>query len=293
MLIQGTTRLLGVLGNPVAHSFSPAMHNAALRKLGLDLLYVPLRINPHGLDALLRAMREMDFLGVNVTIPHKQSIISHLDEVSDLSRQIGAVNTIVGRNGKLFGTTTDPEGFLGGFREAGQNFDGKSVVLLGNGGTARTAAFALFLQAKPKRIALAARNRDKSEVLAAEIRGKLGHELEIFTLDEYSRSRKEFEVVVQTTPVGMHPKMDASLLPAEWLEPGQVVYDLIYNPEETLLMKHARARGCQTVGGLGMLVQQGVASFKLWTGTDPDPADFYAGIREQQEVNRLRDAGTK
>ena len=151
----------------------------------------------------------------------------------------------------------------------------------------------MFLQAKPKRLALAARNKDKSEVLAAEIGGKLGHELEIFTLEEYSRNCKEFDVVVQTTPVGMHPKMDASLLPEEWLEPGEVVYDLIYNPEETLLMKHAHARGCQTVGGLGMLVQQGVASFKLWTGIDPDPADFYAGIREQQEFNRLKNAGVE
>ncbi len=285
MLIQGTTRLLGVLGNPVAHSYSPAMHNAAIERMGLNLAYVPLRIQTHGLDALLRALREMDFLGVNVTIPHKLSVISHLDEVSELSRTIGAVNTIVCREGKLFGTTTDPEGFLAGFHEAGHSFDGKSVVLLGNGGTARTVAFALFMMAKPHRIVLVARNKVKSEVLVAEIRGKLGKDLEILDLEDYSKSGSEFDVLVQTTPVGMHPKTDESLLPPESLEPGQVVYDLIYNPEETLLLKQARERGCKTVGGLGMLVHQGIASFKLWTGVDPDPAAFYDGIRKQQKRN--------
>ena len=138
MLIRGTTRLLGVLGNPVAHSYSPAMHNAAIERLGLDLIYVPMKVETRGLKSCLNAVRELDFLGVNVTVPHKQNVMPYLDEISEVSRMMGAVNTIVKRDGKLFGTTTDPEGFLAGFREAGHSFDGKSVAILGNGGAART-----------------------------------------------------------------------------------------------------------------------------------------------------------
>ncbi len=283
MILRGTTRLLGILGNPLSHSYSPAMHNAAIEKLGLDLVYVPLKIEAHGLEACLRSLRDLDFLGVNVTLPYKQAVIPHLDEVSDLSRMMGAVNTIVRRDGKLFGTTTDPEGFLAGFREAGHSFDNKSVVILGNGGSARTIAFALFLMAKPRRVILAARDIAKSAELAGEIRAKLNRELEIVDLKEYPARRSEFEIVVHTTPVGMHPHTDESLLTPEMLDPEQIVYDLIYNPRETLLLQQARARGCRTVGGLGMLVHQGVASFKLWTGIDPDPAFYYAGIRRQQE----------
>jgi shikimate dehydrogenase len=259
------------------------MHNAAIEGLGLDLVYLPLKVESQGLEACLQAIRELDFLGVNVTLPFKQAVIPHLDEVSDLSRMMGAVNTIVRRHdGTLSGTTTDPAGFLAGFQEAGHTFDGKSVVILGNGGSARTLAFALFLMAKPRRVLLAARNAIRSEELAQEIRSKLNRELETVDLKEYLGRRSEFEVIVHTTPVGMHPKIQESLLTPEMLEPHQIVYDLTYNPEETLLLQQARQRGCRAVGGLGMLVHQGIASFKLWTGIDPDPALFYAGIRRQR-----------
>ena len=285
MLIRGTTRLIGVLGNPVAHSYSPAMHNAAVEHLGLDLVYVPMKVETRGVEACLRAIRELDFLGVNVTIPHKQAVIPHLDEISEISRLIGAVNTIVRReDGKLFGTTTDPEGFLAGFREAGHDFDGKSVAILGNGGTARTLAFALLSMAKPKRVLLAARDASKSEGLAREIHSRLDRNLEIADLKD-SKLLSEFDVLVNTTPVGMFPKIGESPLPPEAFRSGQIVYDLIYNPEETVLMRDAKTRDCRTVNGLGMLVHQGVASFRLWTGLNPDPAFFYEGIRRQQAQN--------
>ncbi|HAO99307.1 MAG TPA: shikimate dehydrogenase [Fibrobacteres bacterium] len=282
MLIRGTTRLLGVLGNPVAHSYSPAMHNAAIERLGLDLIYVPMKVETRGLKSCLNAVRELDFLGVNVTVPHKQNVMPYLDEISEVSRMMGAVNTIVKRDGKLFGTTTDPEGFLAGFREAGHSFDGKSVAILGNGGAARTIAFALFHLTKPKRVAIVARDPAKSQLLAREIKAKLDKDLETLALDQYAKYADGFEVLVHTTPVGMHPKTDESLLPGEQLLSSQIVYDLIYNPEETALLRQARERGCHTVGGLAMLVHQGIASFKLWTGIDPNPAFFYEGIQTQK-----------
>jgi shikimate dehydrogenase len=288
MILRGTTRLLGILGNPLSHSYSPAMHNAAIEGLGLDLVYLPLKVEPSGLEACLRSLRELDFLGVNVTLPYKEAVIPYLDEVSDLSRIMGAVNTIVqGQDGKLSGTTTDPEGFLAGFHEAGHTFDGKSIVILGNGGSARTLAFALFLMATPRRVTLAARNTARSSELVQEIHSRLNHKLEMIDLQDYPKHQAEFEIVVHTTPVGMHPKTEESLLPLEMLEPTQIVYDLTYNPEETLLLRRARQRGCRTVGGLGMLVHQGIASFKLWTGIDADPAYYYAGIRRQREAQAL------
>jgi shikimate dehydrogenase len=287
MLIRGTTRLLGILGNPLSHSYSPSMHNMAIERLKLDLVYVPLKVETSGLDACLRAIRELDFLGVNVTVPHKQAVIPHLDEISDISRLMGAVNTIVKREGKLLGTTTDPEGFLAGFREAGCDFDGKSISILGNGGAARTLVFTLFTLAKPKHVAVAARACDASmsEILAREIRDKLDRKLEIMELADYPRHGSRFDVLVNTTPVGMYPRTGESPLPPEALNPGQIVYDLIYNPGETALMRHARERGCKTIGGLSMLVHQGVASFKLWTGLDPDPALYYEGVRRQMGVS--------
>jgi shikimate dehydrogenase len=259
------------------------MHNMAIERLNLDMVYVPLKVETSALETCLRAIRELDFLGVNVTVPHKQAVIPYLDGISDVSRLMGAVNTIVKRDGKLMGTTTDPEGFLAGFREAGCDFDGKSIAILGNGGAARTIAFALFTLAKPERVAIAARACDASmsEMLAREIRVKLDRNLEIMELADYPGHRSRFDVLVNATPVGMYPRTEESPLPPEAMNPGQIVYDLIYNPEETALMRHARDRGCKTIGGLRMLVHQGVASFKLWTGIDPDPALFYEGIRRQ------------
>jgi shikimate dehydrogenase len=287
MPIRGTTRLLGILGNPLGHSYSPAMHNHALESLGLDFVYVPLAVDVLRLEETLRGLAAVNFVGANVTLPHKQSVIPLLDELSDISRQMGAVNTLVNRDGKLFGTTTDPEGFLRGFTDAGHSFAGKSVVILGNGGAARTIAFALSLLAGPARVTLVARDAKKSAVLADEILDKTGKSLETLSLADYAAHAAGFDVVVNTTPIGMHPDLEASPLQAEWLHPGQIVYDIIYNPEETALMRRARARGCAVVGGLGMLVHQGAASFKLWTGVDPDPEIFYAGIRRQRAEQAL------
>jgi shikimate dehydrogenase len=282
MRIRGTTRLLGILGNPVSHSHSPAMHNAAIEKLGLDLAYVPLPVDASELPGCLRALQAFGFLGVNVTMPHKQAVLPLLDEISDLSRLMGAVNTVAFRDGKSFGTTTDPAGFLAGFQEAGHSFAGKSVALFGNGGAARTAAFTLLHEAAPGRVAVIGRDAAKSEALRAEVESKLGQELEILPLQEYADRKSGFEVVVHATSVGMHPRTEQSLLPPDWLDPGQIVYDIVYNPEDTALLRHARARGCRVVGGLGMLVHQGLASFRIWTGISPDPAIFFEGIRRTQ-----------
>lgn len=289
MEILGTTRLIALLGDPVAHSLSPAMHNPAFEHYGLDFAYVPLRVPAEGLKTALEALRVFNFRGANVTLPHKQAVLPYLDEVTESSRMIGAVNTILNEGGRLIGTTTDPEGFLECYREKGHSFIGQSVAILGNGGSARTIAYSLLMHDRPSQVILVGRDLRKSQRLASEIADRLdltgGNNAlpapEAITLADYASVRDEIQVVVNTTPVGMHPNIDASPLSAEDLMPGQIIYDIVYAPERTRLLRDAEARGLQTVGGLGMLVHQGRASFEFWTGIKPDAAMFYASAREK------------
>lgn len=286
MEILGTTRLIALLGDPVAHSLSPAMHNAAFEQYGLDFAYVPLRVRAEGLKTALDALRVFNFRGANVTIPHKTAVIPYMDELTESARAIGAVNTILHEDGRLIGTTTDPEGFLEGYREKGHSFIGQAVAILGNGGSARTIAYALLMRDRPKRVAIVGRDLAKSKLLAAEIASRLGlgqggalPAPEAVPFSGYASIRDGIDVVVNTTPVGMHPNLEASPLRPEDLVPGQVVYDIVYAPERTRLIRDAEARGLDTVGGLGMLVHQGRASFEYWTGIKPDAAAYYAAAR--------------
>ena len=293
MEIRGTTRLIALFGDPVAHSLSPAMHNAAFAKHGLDFAYVPLRVRPADLASAVEALRRFDFLGANVTLPHKQAVLPLLDEVSEISTTLGAVNTIVNRNGKLLGTTTDPEGFLAGFREAGHSFAGHSVAILGAGGSARTLAYALLLTDSPARVLILARDPQKARRLSEEIAARLGNgamgsaaeglarKIESAGLADYSLHKDGIDVVVNATPVGMGPDAESSPLNPDDLVAGQVVYDIVYVPERTRLLREARARGLETVEGLGMLVHQGAAAFRLWTGLAPDPELLFQAARAQ------------
>jgi shikimate dehydrogenase len=289
MEILGTTRLIALLGDPVAHSLSPAMHNPAFEHYGLDFAYVPLRVPAEGLKTALDALRVFNFRGANVTLPHKQAVIPYLDGLTESARIIGAVNTILNEGGKLIGTTTDPEGFLECYREKGHSFIGQSVAILGNGGSARTVAYSLLMHDRPSQVILVGRDLKKSQQLASEIAERLNLNggsgalpaPEAITLTDYASVRKEIQVVVNTTPVGMHPNIDASPLGPEDLMDGQVIYDIVYAPERTRLIRDAEAKGLKTVGGLGMLVHQGRASFEFWTGIKPDAEMFYASAREK------------
>lgn len=289
MEIKGTTRVIAIFGDPVSHSLSPAMHNAGFSRYGLDYAYVPLRVPASGLQTALEAMRLFGFLGANVTLPHKQAVMPYLDEIREVSRRIGAVNTILNENGRLIGTTTDAEGFLEGFREKGHSFAGRSVAILGNGGSARTAACALLMEDRPARIVIAGRDPDKARRLASEINAGFGlgaaksapTPLEAVSLADYPAIRKGIQVVVNTTPMGMRPNTDSSPLRAEDLEPGQIVYDIVYTPERTRLIRDAESRGLTAVGGLGMLVHQGLSAFALWTGIRPEAGLFYEAARAE------------
>jgi len=271
--INGRTGVCGIIGCPVEQSFSPAMHNAAFAALGLDFVYVPFPVSPPLLPAAVTAVRALGLAGVNVTVPHKQAVLPFLDELSGEARLAGAVNTIVNRSGGLYGDNTDGKGFLHSLKE-GAAFvpSGKTALILGAGGAARAVAAGLAL-AGAKKLVVANRSQGRAVELAGFITEKTGVKAEVVPWPAGrfetipGEALSEADLVVQATPLGMHPN-DASTapLPFELFRPGQVACDLVYNPVETLFLKRAARAGATVVDGLGMLLYQGALSFEMWTG---------------------------
>ncbi|MBM4043329.1 MAG: shikimate dehydrogenase, partial [Planctomycetes bacterium] len=254
--IGPATRVHGVIANPVAHSMSPAIHNAAFRECGVDAVYLPFRVDdPAG---FIPAFRELPVEGYSVTIPHKQAVIPLLDEVQPLARRIGAVNTIVRRDGRLCGSNADwsaaVKAIESGLQE-GEALEGKTVLLLGAGGAARAMAFGLAERGAS--VAIANRTHDRAVRLAAEV----GCE----AIPLSSVGSVAYDILVNGTSLGMHPGVEETPLHASLLRREALVFDSVYNPLETRLLREARAAGCRTVNGLEMFVNQAVEQFELWT----------------------------
>ena len=273
MNIDGRTQLIGLIGWPVSHSFSPAMHNAALAALGLNWIYVPLPVHPANIAGALRGLPALGFRGVNVTVPHKQAVMPFLHEISPAARAIGAVNTILvdQENGRLSGSNTDWRGFLADLAALEVELDGRACLVLGAGGSARGIVYGLN-QAQG-RVVIMARRVEQARQLAAD----MGEESvqTIRPLEQLGEVAAELNapLIINTTPLGMSPNFEGSPWPDEVPIPaGSFVYDLVYNPIETRLMRQAAAAGCRTSNGLGMLLRQGAASLSLWTGLEPDLA---------------------
>lgn len=263
-MVSSTTRLTGLFGHPVAHSKSPQMHNAAFAHLGLDYVYLAFDILPERIEEGVQSIRALNVRGVNVTIPHKVAVIPYLDELSDAARRIGAVNTIVHEQGRLIGHNTDGIGYLAALREeTGFVPAGKSVLLLGAGGAARAVATQLALDGAAQ-ITIAARTVERAQELLPALDGLTSSEAVL--LSEVVPA--EYDLVVNTTPLGMHPHVDELPIDPELLRAGQLVSDLIYNPRETRFLREAAARGCRVSGGLGMFIHQGAEAFRLWTGQE-------------------------
>ncbi len=268
MRIAGTTTLFGVIGSPVAHSFSPLMHNAAFEYLGLDHCYVAMELKPDLLSEGIGGLRALGFRGFNVTIPHKESIIGYLDEIDREAQIIGAVNTVVNRNGKLLGYNTDGRGFLRSLEEQ-WNFDprGQRVVVLGAGGAARAIVCGLACGGAG-RITIGNRNVQRGMGLKAAIEKHYPCEIEVVDLapGALDRALADCALVVQTSPVGMYGEPETTIIDPGRLTGGTYVYDIIFNPRETAFLRGAKSRGCSTANGLGMLLYQGAVAFELWTG---------------------------
>lgn len=280
-MIDGGTRLVGLIGWPVEHSLSPAMHNAAFAELGLNWCYVPLPVAPGRLREALRGLVALGFAGANVTAPHKEAVMAHLDEVAPGARAIGAVNTIVVREGRTFGHNTDWRGFLAALREGGFSPQGKRAVVLGAGGAARAVVYALAHTGSE--VAVLNRTPQRAEALVGDL-SPLFPSIPFIALSLNENTLREQAAVahllVNATPLGTWPEVDRSPWPEGLAFPGHLtVFDLVYNPPQTRLLQQAAAGGARTIGGLGMLVHQGAAAFRLWTGLEPPVETMYEACR--------------
>ncbi len=284
--ISARTTLVGLIGWPVSHSVSPAMHNAAFAERGLNWCYVPLPVDPVRPGAVgdaVRGIRALGMVGVNVTVPHKQAVIPFLDRLEPAAEAMGAVNTIVvSSDGTLLGDNTDAPGWLADLRAHGVEPAGERALVLGAGGSARAVVYGLAL-AGARQITVANRNLEKASALVAQLAPFLGQtEVAVASWPEgLALPASTATLIVNCTSLGMTPAVERSPWPASLaLRADQVVYDLVYNPAQTALLRQAEQQGARPIGGLGMLIWQGALAFERWTGL-PAPVARMRGAAEQ------------
>jgi len=261
------TQVCAVIGNPVSHSLSPAIHNAAFEHLDLDFVYVACPVeNVQGALAGMRALK--NFRGMSVTIPHKIEVMKYVDEISPADRKIGSINTVIHDGERLIGLGTDGAGALKALTDNGVTLDGKNVLMLGAGGASRAIAFTLALNTGLAELALL-------DIVEAQLQGlktdlQAGTEAVIsgalMSDQALAAAMEKADLIINCTPIGMHPKVDASVVPAELFRPGQVVFDVVYTPLETKLLADARARGLQGISGVEMFINQAALQFEQFAG---------------------------
>lgn len=260
------TKLVGLIGWPIEHSLSPVMHEAAFSALGLNWRYLPLPVRPGGIKDAIEGLVALGFRGANVTIPYKQEVVPLLDELSPEAREIEAVNTIIiEEDGRIIGHNTDSSGFADSLRDSGFNPRGKTAIIVGAGGAARAAVHAL-LAAGIEKIMVLSRTLARAEGLIRTF-GDNRLRSGVLSKEGLIEGARQASLLVNATPIGMWPHVNGSIWPDGAALPAQVsVFDLVYNPIETRLLKQARSSGAQAVSGIEMLIHQGAAAFELWTG---------------------------
>jgi shikimate dehydrogenase len=266
-LITGKTKLLGVIGDPVEHSLSPVMHNEAIAHLNLNYVYVPFPIKREELEKAIAGFEAINVVGFNITIPHKQAIIPLLSEVSQTAKMVGAVNTVWRTDGGWCGTNTDVEGFLAPLKKLSLDWQQITPVILGNGGAARAVVVGCAEMGCPE-ICVVGRDRDKLEQFKQSwATSPLKAALNVYTWNELAGLVSNTKLLINTTPIGMYPKVDESPVDAaimDKLSAGAIAYDLIYTPNPTQFLVQAQERGAIAIDGLEMLIGQGAAALKIW-----------------------------
>jgi len=273
------TQVCAVIGNPVSHSLSPALHNAAFEHLDLDYVYVACPVeNVKGALEGMRALK--NFRGLSVTIPHKIEVMNYVDEIPPADRKIGSINTVIHDGDRLIGLGTDGAGALKALTDSGVRLDGKNVLMLGAGGAARAISFTLALNTGLAELALL-------DIVEAQLQGlktdlQNGTETvitgELMNEKALAAAMETADLIINCTPVGMHPKVDASVVPAKLFRPGQVVFDVVYTPLETKLLADARARGLQGISGVEMFINQAALQFEQFTGGVAAPVEVMRRI---------------
>jgi shikimate dehydrogenase len=267
--ITPATRLCAVIGNPVAHSLSPVLHNAAFEELALDFVYVAFRVED--LKSALTGMRALEnFRGMSVTIPHKIEAMNYMDEIAEEDRAIGSINTIINEKGRLIGLGTDGPGALKALVDAGVDINGKNVLMLGSGGAARAIAFTLALKTRLSKLTILDINEGMLQGLATDLKDGTQASIEFMKLSDetLSHAMDNSDIIINCTPIGMHPKEGVSLIPLDYFSSGQVVFDVVYTPLETKLLTDARSRGLKAISGVEMFINQAVLQFRHFTGVD-------------------------
>lgn len=286
MKISGKTKVCGLIGDPIEHTLSPVMHNAAFNDLKLDFVYVAFRVKKEELGNALSGVRSLGIHGLNVTMPHKNAVINHLDETDPTAKFIGAVNTVLNDDGKLIGFNTDGAGALKALTENGVDLLGKKLLLLGAGGAAKAIAFQAAQEVEELRILN--RTAEKAKRLAEVLRRKFNKRIKGNSLSAnlIKEEVKDSDILINATSVGMHPNIDQSLVDPEWLRPDLCVMDIVYNPIETRLTKDAKSIGAKVISGIEMLIYQGAASFEVWTNS-PAPVQ----VMKQAVLSKLSEIG--
>ncbi|MEE8124331.1 MAG: shikimate dehydrogenase [Nitrospirales bacterium] len=267
MDINAQTQLCGLLGNPVEHSLSPAIHNAAFRELDLNFVYIAFPVQD--LEGAIDGIRALGHIrGLSVTIPHKVAIFPLLDSVETTAQYIGSVNTILKDQGTLVGSNTDASGAIQALRQGGVKLPGKRVVMLGSGGAARAIAFGICVEEKIAHLTILGIDDNERTTLAANLRTKTSIPVEDATLtpETLQSALDHAQLLIHCTPIGMHPKVDQSCVPKNLLHPDLTVMDIVYNPLHTQLLRDAQAAGCHTIPGIEMFLHQAIGQFELWTG---------------------------
>lgn len=281
-MITGKTKILGVIGAPIAHSLSPIIQNAALHEAGLDYVYTAFPVRRDALASAVCGLRDAGVTGFNVTIPFKTEIMPLLDALSEDAQRIRAVNTVViASDGTMTGHNTDVTGFMAGFAARGIGLAGKRTVLIGAGGAARAALWGL-LRSGVSSVCIGVRNLAKGKALCTDFAADGTLAVYCFDDPHFRDVLCTADIVVQTTPIGMSPQTDAMppVDPAA-ISPSAAVYDLIYTPAETAFLRAAAAHGCTTINGETMLVMQGAEAFSLWTGVRPNTDLMQRVLREE------------
>jgi shikimate dehydrogenase len=286
MAISGKTRVCGVIGDPIEHTLSPTIHNAAFNHLKLNFVFLAFRVKAVELENAIRGMRGLGIHGLNVTMPHKSTVIGYLDEVDSTVKFLGSANTVLNKDGKLSGFNTDGVGALKALRENGTELSEKKVLLLGAGGAAKAIAFSLAKEVEELAILnrAAEKARELAEALARIFNKKVvGGAL---SPDAIAKNLQDSDVLINATSVGMHPEANQSIVAPQWLRSDLTVMDIVYNPVETKLARDAKAAGAKVISGVEMLIYQGATSVEIWTGRSA-PIE----VMRKAALNKLSSAG--
>jgi shikimate dehydrogenase len=293
--MDGQTTLVAVMGWPIAHSLSPVMHNAAFEALGMNWRYVPLPVRPGQVGAAVKGLKALGFRGCNVTVPHKEAVIPHLDHLAPRVAAFGAANTLIldrAEDGActVTGENTDVQGFVHALRQGGFEPRGRRVLVVGAGGAARGVIYGLC-GAGAAAVTVLNRTPERGAALVADLMSQAGEtrlRSGALTPQAFAHQADEAELLIQSTTVGMWPHVDASIWPDGLPLPAHLtVCDLVYRPIETLLLRQARAAGATAIDGLGMLIGQGALSFEMWTGVWP-PEDVMRAACEAVLYKEIR-----